>query len=42
VRAPKVNEAMLAGLDGDQRTQLTALLGSLLEQHKGLLDYRED
>jgi DNA-binding MarR family transcriptional regulator len=41
-RATKVNEAMLAGLDDDQRAQLLALLGSLLEQHKGLLDYRED
>ncbi|MFG3662546.1 MarR family winged helix-turn-helix transcriptional regulator [Streptomyces sp. NPDC047706] len=41
-RAVKVNEAMLAGLDEEQRTQLLTLLGCLLERHKGLLDYRED
>ncbi|WP_051341858.1 MarR family winged helix-turn-helix transcriptional regulator [Pseudonocardia spinosispora] len=42
VRATQVNESMLAGLEEEQRTRLVTLLGSLLEHHKGLLDYRED
>jgi len=41
VRAVRVNEAMLAGLDEEQRTQLVSLLNSLLDHHKGLLDYHE-
>ena len=40
-RATEVNEAMLAGLDAEQRAQLVSLLDSLLEHHKGLLDYRD-
>ncbi|MCF7549470.1 MarR family winged helix-turn-helix transcriptional regulator [Pseudonocardia sp. WMMC193] len=42
VRATQVNEAMLAGLDPVQREQLVTLLTSLLDHHKGLLDYREN
>ncbi|MDX6263689.1 MAG: MarR family transcriptional regulator, lower aerobic nicotinate degradation pathway regulator [Kribbellaceae bacterium] len=42
VRATQVNEAMLAGLSASDRAQLLALLASLLEHHKGLLDYREN
>lgn len=41
VRATQVNETMLAGMDDEQRASLVSLLNSLLEQHKGLLDYRE-
>jgi DNA-binding MarR family transcriptional regulator len=41
VRASAVNETMLAGLGEGQRTELLALLNSLLDQHRGLLDYQE-
>ncbi len=42
IRAAQVNETMLAGLGEEERAALLALLSSLLEQHRGLLDYRED
>jgi DNA-binding MarR family transcriptional regulator len=41
VRAVRVNEAVLAGLDEEQRTRLVGLLNSLLDHHKGLLGYDE-
>jgi DNA-binding MarR family transcriptional regulator len=40
-RALRVNEAMLRGLGPQQRRELLDLLNTLLEQHRGLLDYQE-
>jgi DNA-binding MarR family transcriptional regulator len=40
-RARQVNEAMLHGLDTTQRTELVSLLTSLLDHHRGLLDYQD-
>jgi DNA-binding MarR family transcriptional regulator len=41
-RAVQVNEAMLDGLNDSQRRQLVTLLTSLLDHHRGLLDYQDD
>jgi DNA-binding MarR family transcriptional regulator len=41
-RALEVNEAMLRGLDDDERRQLLTLLNSLLTHHRGLLDYQDE
>jgi len=41
-RATQVNEAMLDGFDDTQRTQLVALLNTLLDHHRGLLGYQDD
>ncbi|HWD03444.1 MAG TPA: MarR family transcriptional regulator [Amycolatopsis sp.] len=41
VRATRVNETMLAGLSDEERARLLSLLASLLEHHKGLLDYQD-
>jgi len=41
-RAVQVNEAMLDGLDALQRTQLASLLTTVLNHHRGLLDYQLD
>jgi DNA-binding MarR family transcriptional regulator len=42
VRAQRVNEAMLAGFTGAERTQVVEVLQALLHHHRGLLDYQED
>jgi len=41
-RALQVNETMLDGLDDTRRTQLVSLLNALLDNHRGLLGYRND
>jgi DNA-binding MarR family transcriptional regulator len=41
-RAQRVNEAMLDGMAGPDRATLTGLLNSLLQHHRGLLDYQAD
>ncbi|MFD1519105.1 MarR family winged helix-turn-helix transcriptional regulator [Pseudonocardia yunnanensis] len=41
-RALQVNETMLDGLDDARRTQLISLLNALLDNHRGLLGYRND
>ncbi|MEV8614420.1 hypothetical protein AB0383_42030 [Amycolatopsis sp. NPDC051373] len=40
-RAVEVNERMLEGLDTTERKQLVDSLKSLLEHHRGLLDYQD-
>ncbi|MDT7583563.1 MAG: MarR family transcriptional regulator, lower aerobic nicotinate degradation pathway regulator [Pseudonocardiales bacterium] len=42
VRAAAVNETMLAGLSDAERASVLGLLQSLLEQHRGLLDYQDE
>jgi DNA-binding MarR family transcriptional regulator len=41
-RAVQVNEEMLRGLGADERAGLMALLNSLLDHHRGLLDYQDE
>jgi DNA-binding MarR family transcriptional regulator len=38
-RARQVNDAMFDGLDPGERRELVRMLGTLLDHHRGLLDY---